>query len=226
MTRFANGQSLTKSLSPVDLSGVRGQPEVVGSLRGFAKNPYSCGMVFSGASGCGKNCTARALAHAIGCITTGPAVAQQCGGFYELDGGALKADDVRSRVASCHYTTMAGSGWKLIAVAEADKMKDDAVTPFLFALDNMPDRAVFVLTTNNVELLDRRLATRCEAFEFESRADVLADDANEYLRQLWREAGETGRAPRVTDIPGAVMGNCLSYRAVILGLQSHLRKAA
>ena len=226
MTRFNTGQSLTKSLAPCKLADVRGQASVTKSLAAFASAPYSTGFVFTGATGCGKNCTARALAGALGCVIGGPTVAQQCGGFWDLCGKQLSGDDVHDRFASCHYGTLVGSGWKLITVSEADKLTADAMTAFIFCLDNLPQRSVWVFTTNEIDRMDRRFLSRCELIEFESRAEILEPDANEWLKQLWREAGKRGRAPKAKELPGAIMGGSLSYRACILGLQAKLRMAA
>lgn len=225
-SRFNSGYSLTKALAPRDFSEIHGQSAVVKQLAAFARAPYSTGWVFYGATGTGKNCTARTLAGALGCVIGGSSLAQECGGFYDLCGSQLTDGDVHRRIASCHYGTLAGSGWKCVVVSEADKMPSDAVTAFLFGLENLPPRTVFVFTTNDTDRLDRRFYTRCEPLEFESRAEILERDANEWLKQLWREAGQRGAAPRVKDCPGAIVGGTLSYRACIMGLQAKLRMAA
>ncbi|MGD0652265.1 MAG: hypothetical protein ABSA97_14205, partial [Verrucomicrobiia bacterium] len=148
-SRFTTLYPLTRTLAPDALADVQGQARVVKSLAAFARAPYSTGFVFTGATGCGKNCTARALAGALGCVIGGYTVAQQCGGFWELCGEQLNGDDVHARLAGCHYGTLAGSGWKLISISESDKLHDDAITAFLFGLDNLPPRTVFVFTTND-----------------------------------------------------------------------------
>lgn len=226
MNRFHSPHALTKALAPRDFSEVRGQPAVVAQLKAFAVQPYATAFLFHGATGTGKNCTGRVLAGALGCVIEGSTMSQQCGGYWDLCGATLKAADVQDRLRSCHYGTLAGSGWKCIVISEADKLPEEGRTMLLFAIENLPERAVFILTTNELETMDRRLTTRCEPIEFESRVDVQQADANAWLRQLWREAGQRGHAPTVQDLPTAVQGGHLSYRALVMGLQSKLRMAA
>lgn len=220
--RFDPDKPLTTTLAPATLDEVQGQETVIARLKSFARRPYPCAFIFNGATGVGKNCTARALAGALGCVIEGSSVCQQIGGYWDLCGSRLTAADVQDRVRSCHYSTLAGSGWRLIVISEADKMKAEAVTEWLFALDNLPSRTVFVFTTNSTELLDGRFWTRCEQLEFESRAEVLEPLADRWMQSLWEEAGQSGPAPRVVEMPGAIRHGYLSYRACVIGLQSRL----
>jgi len=224
--RFSTGQSLTKALAPLRLAEVRGQARVVASLQAFVGAPYATAFLFHGGTGVGKNAVARALAGEFGCDIAGGQLRQQISGFYDLCGATLTEGDVHDRIRGAWYAAMNATGWKVITVSEADKVGGAARAVFLHALDYPPPNAVWVFTTNEVECIDRRFTTRCEIIEFESRAEMLEADADAWLRELWKEAGRRGASPRARQLPGAIVGGRLSYRACVLGLQSRLRAAA
>ncbi len=224
--RFQSGQSLTKSLAPLLLKDVRGQPAVVRSLQGFLKAPYATSFMFYGGTGTGKNATARALAGEFGCDVAGGQLRQQISGFFDLCGSTMTPADVQDRLRGSWYAAMNATGWKVICVSEADKVKSECVNIFLHALDYPPPNAVWIFTTNEIDSMDRRFTSRCEPIEFESRAEMLEEDANAWLKSLWREAGKRGRAPTAKELPGAIVGGSLSYRACVIGLQAKLRMAA
>jgi len=218
MSRFDSNQPLTVALRPARLVELRGQPDVVRRLQKFVRRPYPCGFIFTSATGVGKSTAARALAGELGCIIEGSACAQQCGGFWDLNGANVTVQEARDRIRSCHYGTLAGSGWRVFSIAEADRMTSAAFDEFNFVLDNPLSRSVWIFTTNLIHEFDRRFVNRCEVLRFESDARVLKADANQYIKILWKEAAQEGRAPTIEDIPQAVVGNHLSYRAIINGL--------
>jgi len=221
--RFHTQKSLTKTLAPLTFNEIQGQAAVVDRLQRFVANPYAAAFLFYGATGCGKSCTARVLARALGCDIEGGELRAQMSGFFDLCAVTLTAGDVDQRMRSAWYAAMNKTGWKVIAVSEADKLRDDAKQVFLHLLDYPPPNAIWIFTTNEPDAMDRRFTTRCEQLEFESRATVLMPTANDWLRNLWKEAGQRGPAPKVTDMPGAVIGGHLSYRACVMGLQSKIR---
>jgi DNA polymerase III gamma/tau subunit len=220
--RFFANKPLTVTLSPRNWSEIQGQAVVVERLQRFCARPYPNAFLFHGATGCGKNCTARVLAAQFGCDIEGGQLRQQMSGFFDLCATVLTSSDVEQRLRSAWYAAMNSSGWKIIVVSEADKLREEAKQQFLHALDYPPPSAIWVFTTNELDKMDRRFTTRCEQLGFESDAEMLAGPADQWLADLWRAGGGKGRAPRVVDMPGATQGGHLSYRALVVGLQSKL----
>jgi len=222
LNRFHTAQSLTNALAPNTWAEIIGQAKVARRLARFAEEPYATGFLFHGATGCGKNCTARVLAGALGCDITGGLIARQMSGYFDLCGAGLGALEVEARLQGAHYRALNPRGWKCVVVSEADKLKDDAKDRFNFALDNLPPSTVWVFTTNYLDGMDRRTVTRCELVEFETDLEKLRPLANEWLAALWKEAGRNHRPPTVDDFPLAACGGHLSFRALVLGLQTKL----
>lgn len=220
--RFTSPYPLTKALAPLCLADVQGQGKVVDRLRRWLARPKPVAWTFYGATGTGKNSTARALAGELGCDIAGGQLRQQMSGFFDLCAEGLTAAEVQERLRSAWYAAMNKSGWKVVVISECDKLRDDAKNHFLHALDYPPPAAVWIFTTNDIDSLDRRLATRTEPLEFESRAEVLEKAADKWLADLWHAAGQNHQPPKCRDIPGAIKGGHLSYRALVLGLQARL----
>jgi hypothetical protein len=104
-------------------------------------------------------------------------------------------------------------------------MSESAAHVWLDALEALPPKTVVVFTTNRLDRISRRLATRCEAFSFRSDAATLADAAQAHVNAVWhRETGRTD-APSVEDLPGAIEDGELSFRAAVQALNPLLRTA-
>ncbi len=217
--RLKEAHSFTRSLAPRNLSEVQGQEYVVARLRKLVKKPYPASLMFAGATGTGKSCTARALAGEFGCDVSGGMLRQIQSGFYDLCASSLTIGDLDERIRSAWYAAMNKTGWKVFAFSEADKLKDSVLDKINYALDNPPPNAIWIFTTNAIHAMDRRFVTRCETIHFESDAEVLMPGAQKWVEALWRDAGQEGPAPEVVDMPGVVQGGHFSYRSVVVNLQ-------
>lgn len=105
-------------------------------------------------------------------------------------------------------------------------MSAKAQALWLSALEDLPPRCVVIFTSNHPDKFQRRFLDRCEHYAFRSNADVLRQDAQSLVNAVWH--AETGRtdAPDVSSLPGVVDKNgCLSFRAVVQGLNPLLRSA-
>jgi hypothetical protein len=212
---------LTEKYRPRDLSGVEGQSWVVLQLRGWLEAPHSGAFLFSGATGTGKTSTALALAAELGILTDA-----FCGGFQQIASGEQTAESVRSAMRGLSLRPMVGSGWKRLVINECDVMTLGAAAVWLDALENLPDRACVVFTTNNAAKLPQRLRDRCERMDFESSALLLAPDLRAFAAKVW--AAELGRddAPDPEDLGqlADADGNA-SFRRLLQHLEPAVRAA-
>src|SRR6185437_11909889 len=154
--------SLVAKYRPVRLGEVLGQPDVVDALRAFVDRPYSCALLFHGASGTGKTSAAHALARELGVAVAD----REMGGLFEIASGAQSTEAVKRLLELLRYRPLCGSGWKGVLVNECDRMALPAETLWLDALENLPPRTVVVFSTNDPGRLSRRFRDRCQEYAF------------------------------------------------------------
>jgi hypothetical protein len=213
---------LTDKYRPRTLAEVLGQPEVVGSLRRFAANPYPCAMLFTGDSGIGKTSAAYALAHDLGCAVD----ATDLGGVFEIPSGSQSADSVRKVLDTLRYRPLCGSGWRVLMVNECDRMALPVETIWLDALEHLPRQTVVVFTTNEPERLNQRFRDRCEAMAFSGGSNHLKPWIDALVRQLWEREG-AGPMPNLDGLGMPTLGDAgtmtASFRLALQQLQQLLR---
>ena len=89
-----------------------------------------------------------------------------------------------------HLRPMAGSGWKVVIINEADRMTPQAEVMWLDGLEKLPAKTVVVFTTNNLHKLTDRFIRRCEVQRFDANSDEFRDGMVDVVRQVWKR--ETG----------------------------------
>jgi len=206
---------LTERYRPRSLDGVWGQEPVVRLLKRFAGGPYPTAFLFEGETGTGKTSAALALAEALGCDVD--ARPPEFGGVHTIASGEQTADTVRELTNRMWQSPLAGSGWKVVIVNEADRIARPAEVIWLDRLEALPARTVVVFTTNDPSRLSQRFLDRCTRLGFESDAERLRPAARQFAAAVWKV--ETGRKPdaRVIDrvVAAAEVGGRLSFRRVV-----------
>jgi len=89
-----------------------------------------------------------------------------------------------------HLRPMAGSGWKVVIINEADRMTPQAEVMWLDGLEKLPAKTVVLFTTNNLHKLTDRFIRRCEVQRFDATSDDFRDGMVDVVRQVWKR--ETG----------------------------------
>ena len=176
-------EALTSAYKPRSVADILGQPQVRAALQTFVASPRPAAMLFTGPTGVGKTSAALALAAELGCDLDPSGI----GGVRVIASGEQTADSVRQALNQLYYTTLRGSGWKVIIVNEADRMHPAAETIWLDALENLPSKSVVIFTTNYAERLSDRFRDRCMTLEFEGNSEALGIDALRLLAFVWRD---------------------------------------
>lgn len=215
---------LVERYRPSRLAEIAGQPQAVRALRAFLANPYATAFLFHGDTGTGKTSAALALAAELGC-----AVDQaEYGGVWQIASGEQSADNVRQTAQQMWYRPMFGSGWRVFIVNECDRMNPAAETLWLDRLEQLPDHAVVVFTTNNPEKLSDRFADRCIGVRFESQQDKIRPALEDLIYSVIQ--AESGSAPDAAAVESiadkATRGSRLSFRRALQLLQVELPAAA
>jgi hypothetical protein len=207
--------ALTEKHRPKCLSEVVGQGAAVFQLQTFLEAPYAGAFLFEGPTGVGKTTAALALAAELGAV--------EFGGLDVIKSGTQDAEAVECSLRMLRFAPMLGSGWKVCVVDEADVMSPKAAQLWLSALEDLPPRSVIVFTTNHPEKFPDRFLDRCERVRCESDPELLAQDAQTLVNELWR--AETGRddAPPWDRLPNVVEKGQLSFRRVVRALEPIVR---
>jgi hypothetical protein len=201
---------LTDKYRPKYLADIKGQGAVVDRFDTFLSAPYSRVFIFAGDCGIGKTSLAKALANELGCESD-----MIGGGFEVIESGEQNGDRVDQSIRDIHLRPMFGSGWRVLVVEEADYGSAKAAHLWLTTLENLPGKRVVIFTTNHVDKFPQRFIERAERIDFESRAEVIMQDVQTAVNEVWQ--GETGRsdAPDVYALRGLVIDGKVSIRRAI-----------
>lgn len=161
---------------------VPGQQRATAALRGaVARGEVGHAWAFLGPARVGQQAAARALAAALNCPRPrSPGepcgtcdVCQRCarGTFTSyrefIPAGAMhRVDDVRDEWLRAASRTASEGTWKVLRVCDADRMNETAANAFLKALEEPPERTVWVLDLADPDELPDTILSRCRALAF------------------------------------------------------------
>jgi DNA polymerase-3 subunit gamma/tau len=171
------------------LSEVIGQESVTQTLRNaLSSGRISHAYLFCGPRGTGKTSTARILAKAVNCLTTGGKgepcnTCEMCRAITE--GSALdvieidaasntSVDDVRSLREKVNYSP-AQARYKVYIIDEFHMLSGSASNALLKTLEEPPPHVIFILATTEVHKILPTIMSRCQRFDFRriSQVDIM-----------------------------------------------------
>ena len=171
---------LYRKWRPQTLAQVVGQEHVTRTLlNALAAGKLSHAYLFTGPRGTGKTSTARILAKAINCLTTGgkgdpcdtcPMCVSISEGramdIIEIDAASNRGiDDIRELRDRIGFAP-AEARQKVYIIDEVHMLSDPAFNALLKTLEEPPPHAVFVLATTEVQRVPATILSRCQRFDF------------------------------------------------------------
>lgn len=160
-------------------------------------NPQPWRGLLSGPPGIGKSEIARLVVQLMGIKPFDS---------EKVNGRQLKTEQVETICRNFHHTSLFGD-WRMLIVEELDTVPPDARSRLLTAVDDMPDKWIFLGTTNRTReeftKLHEATASRYEWFELDPPTDeqVLA-----LMAEHWPEVPEAIRIHAATMWVGNVRG--------------------
>lgn len=146
--------SLYQKYRPKDFSEVKGNTDVVLSLKKMLSDLSTCPRVFllHGQTGCGKTTIARIIASQLGCSGRD---------LYELDSGQFRGiDTVRDIRSNLNYHPI-DSKCRVWIIDECHRLTSDAQAGLLKVLEDTPKHVTFILCTTDPEKLLPTIRGRC-----------------------------------------------------------------
>jgi DNA polymerase III subunit delta' len=176
----------------LDLWDVTGQERAAAVLRGAAASGETGhAWAFVGPSAVGQQQAARALAAALNCPQP-PEPGQPCGACSTCDrrargahaaymeftptGAFHRVGDVRERWLRAANRTLVEGSWKVLRIADADRMNEASANAFLKGLEEPPPRTVWVLDVADPDELPETILSRCRLLRFAAWSPEALDD--------------------------------------------------
>ncbi|HWH33448.1 MAG TPA: hypothetical protein VNU01_12330 [Egibacteraceae bacterium] len=163
-------------MSVWDLPGQATAADVL--RRAVAAGEVSHAWAFVGPAGVGQQQAGRALAAALNCPVD-PAGCGHCdvcgrvlrGAFPALwefapAGQAHRVADVRERWLPVASQTAVEGRWKVLHIADADRMNEAAANAFLKGLEEPPERTIWLLDVADPDELPDTILSRCRVVRF------------------------------------------------------------
>lgn len=215
-----------------------GQREAVAVLRPAARAAASGGdgafigaaamthaWLFTGPAGSGRSVAARAFTAALQCEQSGEPGCGSCPGCRAVLGGrhpdvrrvvpeglSIPVAEMRAVVARAARRPVLGR-WQVVVIENADRLTEGAANALLKAVEEPPERTVFLLCAPSLHPDDVSLTlrSRCRTVALRSPsatdvANVLADEGVDAATAEWAAAagqGHVGRSRRLAGDPSA-----------------------
>lgn len=169
----------------MSVSSVPGQPRTKRFLRQIVRTervPHA--LLFSGLSGTGKAVLAKEFAKTLNCLNVrdfdccdscGPCRKADEGNHPDLihilaEGSFIKLHQIHSLRERCRYRPFEGR-FRVILIADAQNLREEAANALLKLLEEPPDRNVFILTVLEPQMLLPTIVSRCCHVRFQPLED-------------------------------------------------------
>ena len=235
-----------------------GQSEAIGALRAAAiagqdvaaGRPTAPGALthawlFTGPPGSGRSVAARALAAALQCTepdAEGPGCGR-CQGCHTTltgthpdvrvinpEGLSIGVDEMRAVVGAAARRPVLGF-WQVMIIEDADRLTEGAANALLKAVEEPPDRTLFLLCapSTHPDDVSVTLQSRCRRLTLrtpptEAIAAVLRADGNDEYTSQWVALAAQGHVGRARRLAGDA--DARQRRAEVLAIPSSLRTMA
>ena len=188
-------QVLYRKWRPQRFEDVAGQDPIVQTLRNaLERGRVGHAYLFCGPRGTGKTTTARILAKALNCETSGGrgGPCGECGpcreiaagshiDLFEVDAATNRGiDEVRDLREKVDFVPAAGRA-KVYIIDEVHMMTNPAFNALLKTLEEPPAHAYFILATTEPHRVPLTIASRCQRFDFRR---IAGEDAAANLRKI------------------------------------------
>ena len=173
--------SLYLKYRPSELSGIKGNTDIVASLEKMLSVPetFPHSVLLTGQSGCGKTSLARIIASRLGCVGDD---------LRELNASDVNGvDTVREIIKNSQYAPLEGT-CRVWIFDEVGLQTKQAQNAFLKILEDTPKSVYFILATTDPEKLLSTIKGRCQQFQVKPLTD---SQMFSLLRRIVREEGET-----------------------------------
>ena len=176
-----NKDDLIVSVRPDTFDKVKGNTEILDSIKSLLKDRKTCPHVFllHGPTGCGKTTIGRILATELGVVGRD---------FIEINSSNFRGiDTIRDIIDNSRYAPVEGAV-RVYLMDECHKLTGDAQTAALKFLEDTPNHIYVILCTTNPEKLLKEFKGRCTQYQVQ----VLSESQMTGLvRRTVREIGET-----------------------------------
>jgi len=158
--------SLYRTYRPADLDDVRGNAEIVETLKNMLdkENIETCPHVFlfHGPTGCGKTTIARIIASRLG---------SSGADLREVDSADFRGIDTIRDIRRNSGFKPIESSCRVWIIDECHKMTNDAQNAFLKILEDTPPHVYFILCTTEPQKLLATIKGRCSQFQVKPLTD-------------------------------------------------------
>jgi len=156
--------SLYLKYRPANLDELRGNSQVITTLKGMLSNLENCphSFLLHGPTGCGKTTIGRIIARELGCTGYD---------LREINSADFRGiDTIRDVIKSSQFMAME-STCMVWLVDEVHKMTNDAQNALLKILEDTPRHVYFILCTTEPQKLLATIKGRCSQFQMSPLSD-------------------------------------------------------
>ena len=156
---------------PKSFDSIVGNKSTVASLKAIfdRERDWPHAVLLQGPKGCGKTTAGRIIAN----FLLGKSYDKAAGDFYQMDGGDVNADAVRSIKQQVSFRPLTSKA-RVWLIEEAhmigqggDSEKNIPQNNMLTTVENAPSHVYFILCTTNPKRLLETIRSRCHTFEFQ-----------------------------------------------------------
>lgn len=187
-------------------------PRIMSVFEGFLKSGQITNYIATGAAGCGKTSTTRALL-------------EEMGIEYMMINASEEGniETIRNKVRSFASRYSLGGGYRVILLDEGDYLTPTAQAALRGVIEEFADNCRFIITANYESRIIDALKSRCPVIEFTFTLDEKKNMVVQFCRRMFTVFDEMGLTYVKKDVATYVNSKFPDFRGTLNGLQRALK---